>query len=72
MFSNVYFSNLGITLFPQTFSIYRLKFFEVFFEAYPQLLISLMLMMRLNIYDWLYVGRLGRHFNSGHLLYFLK
>jgi len=45
----------------------KLKFFEVFFEAYPQLLISLMLMMRLNIYDWLYVGSCAMSFCS--LLY---
>ena len=42
---------------------YRLKFFEVFYEAYPQLLINLMLMMRLNMYkEWLYVGRFGGAF----------
>jgi len=46
----------------------KLKFFEVFYEAYPQLLINLMLMMRLNMYgQTLYVGSCVASFCS--LLY---
>merc|ERR1711935_200328 len=34
----------------------KLRFYEVFFESCPQLLIHLMIMMRLSIYNLKYIG----------------